>query len=49
MYVDFYLLMMRSVCGQVRKHFEWHSPPVRYDAFYMVMYELWLRRFAVRY
>lgn len=34
---------------QVRKHFEWHSPPVKYDAFHMVMYELWLRRFAIRY
>ena len=34
---------------QVRKHFEWHSPLVKYDAFHIVMYELWLRRFAIRY
>ncbi|KAG0617273.1 hypothetical protein M758_5G177800 [Ceratodon purpureus] len=34
---------------QVRRHFEWHSPPVKYDAFHMVMYELWLRRFTIRY
>ncbi|CAK7355334.1 unnamed protein product [Dovyalis caffra] len=27
----------------VQKHFEWNLPPVRLDAFHMVMYELWLR------
>lgn len=33
---------------EVRKHFQWHLDPVDYDAFYMVMYELWLRRSLVR-
>ncbi|XP_076888930.1 putative glycosyltransferase At5g03795 [Bidens hawaiensis] len=33
---------------KVRKHFRWHANPVDYDAFYMVMYELWLRRSSVR-
>ncbi|KAL6005125.1 hypothetical protein ACLOJK_005686 [Asimina triloba] len=33
---------------KVRRHFQWHLVPVDYDAFYMVMYELWLRRGAVR-
>ncbi|GAV78970.1 Exostosin domain-containing protein [Cephalotus follicularis] len=33
---------------KVRKHFQWHSFPINYDAFYMVMYELWLRRSSVR-
>ncbi|KAJ9555120.1 hypothetical protein OSB04_009734 [Centaurea solstitialis] len=33
---------------EVRKHFQWHAVPVDYDAFYMVMYELWLRRSSVR-
>ncbi|KAI3791634.1 hypothetical protein L2E82_05493 [Cichorium intybus] len=32
----------------VRKHFRWHAVPVDYDAFYMVMYELWLRRSSIR-
>ncbi|KAL7002974.1 hypothetical protein U1Q18_004134 [Sarracenia purpurea var. burkii] len=34
---------------KVQKHFEWNTPPVRYDAFHMVMYDLWLRRNAIRY
>ncbi|KVH90522.1 Exostosin-like protein [Cynara cardunculus var. scolymus] len=33
---------------EVRKHFQWHVIPVGFDAFYMVMYELWLRRSSVR-
>ena len=33
---------------EVRKNFCWHVIPVDYDAFYMVMYELWLRRSSVR-
>lgn len=33
---------------KVRKHFQWHMPPVDYDAFNMVMYELWLRRHVLR-
>ncbi|ERM93610.1 hypothetical protein AMTRI_Chr03g149380 [Amborella trichopoda] len=33
---------------EVRKHFQWHKVPENYDAFYMVMYELWLRRGLAR-
>ncbi|KAF7149238.1 hypothetical protein RHSIM_Rhsim03G0055700 [Rhododendron simsii] len=33
---------------KVSKHFQWHGEPVEYDAFHMVMYELWLRRSYVR-
>ena len=32
----------------IRKHFQWNSPPREYDAFYMVMYELWTRRHVLR-
>ncbi|XP_047983516.1 probable glycosyltransferase At5g03795 isoform X2 [Salvia hispanica] len=38
-----YLRLQENVV-RVQKHFQWHSMPVDYDAFYMVMYELWLRR-----
>ncbi|XP_008800113.1 probable glycosyltransferase At5g03795 [Phoenix dactylifera] len=34
---------------EVQKHFEWHSPPVPYDAFHMVMYDLWLRHHVIKY
>uniref|UniRef100_A0A1D1Z6W8 Putative glycosyltransferase At5g03795 n=1 Tax=Anthurium amnicola TaxID=1678845 RepID=A0A1D1Z6W8_9ARAE len=34
---------------KARKHFQWHLSPLDYDAFYMVMYELWLRRSVVRF
>lgn len=34
---------------QVQKHFVWHSPPVPYDAFHMVMYELWMRHNVIKY
>lgn len=34
---------------QVQQHFEWHTPPVRFDAFHMVMYELWLRHHTIKY
>ena len=40
---DEYLVLQNNVM-KVRKHFQWHLSPVDYDAFYMVMYELWLRR-----
>lgn len=33
---------------KVRKHFQWNSPPCEYDAFYMVMYELWSRRHVLK-
>ncbi|CAN6465059.1 unnamed protein product [Victoria cruziana] len=44
---DEYERLQRNVC-RVRKHFQWHPKPVEYDAFYMVMYELWLRRSVTR-
>lgn len=44
---DEYLTLQGNVL-KVRKHFQWHVSPVDYDAFYMVMYELWLRRSSVR-
>ncbi|CAK7355286.1 unnamed protein product [Dovyalis caffra] len=34
---------------KVQKHFQWNSPPVSFDAFHMVMYDLWLRRHVVKY
>nr|GMC94043.1 probable glycosyltransferase At5g03795 isoform X2 [Ipomoea batatas] len=39
---------LQSNVMKVRKHFQWQICPVDYDAFYMVMYELWLRRSSVR-
>ncbi|KAJ7543651.1 hypothetical protein O6H91_09G046900 [Diphasiastrum complanatum] len=42
-------VQMQKLVMKVRKHFQWHSPPLEYDAFYMVMHELWLRRHVVRY
>uniref|UniRef100_A0A803MWC3 Exostosin GT47 domain-containing protein n=1 Tax=Chenopodium quinoa TaxID=63459 RepID=A0A803MWC3_CHEQI len=33
---------------KVRKHFQWNNSPLDFDAFYMVMYELWLRRSTIR-
>ncbi|KAK6942485.1 Exostosin, GT47 domain [Dillenia turbinata] len=42
-----YMMLSKNVL-KVRKHFMWHPVPVDYDAFYMVMYELWLRRSSVR-
>ncbi|KAJ6304730.1 hypothetical protein OIU78_020325 [Salix suchowensis] len=33
----------------VKKHFQWNSPPVKYDAFHMVMYDLWLRHHVIKY
>lgn len=33
---------------KVRKHFQWSMSSLDFDAFYMVMYELWLRRSSIR-
>ncbi|GFZ09292.1 hypothetical protein Acr_20g0011000 [Actinidia rufa] len=41
-------LELQSNVLKVRRHFQWHFPPTDYDAFYMVMYELWLRRSFIR-
>lgn len=35
--------ILRSNVMKVRQHFQWNLSAVDYDAFYMVMYELWLR------
>ncbi|KAK6139777.1 hypothetical protein DH2020_026453 [Rehmannia glutinosa] len=45
--VEEYSILQNNVL-KVRKHFQWHLSPVDYDAFYMVMYELWLRRSSSR-
>nr|KJB26620.1 hypothetical protein B456_004G250600 [Gossypium raimondii] len=42
------LSWLQSNVMKVRKHFEWNVPAVDYDAFYMTMYELWLRKSSVR-
>ncbi|KAL2554144.1 Exostosin family protein [Forsythia ovata] len=42
-----YLKLQNNVI-KVQKHFQWHNFPVDFDAFHMVMYELWLRRSHVR-
>lgn len=42
-----YLKLQKNVM-RVQQHFQWHQVPVDYDAFYMVMYELWVRRSHVR-
>ena len=44
---DEYLRLQSNVL-KVRKHFQWHLSPSDYDAFYMVLYELWLRRSPLR-
>lgn len=31
------------------KHFQWNQPPLPFDAFNTIMYQLWLRRHTVRY
>ncbi|KAL5058956.1 hypothetical protein RYX36_030560 [Vicia faba] len=41
-----YLKLKKNVL-KVREHFQWHSPPVDFDVFCMVMYELWLRRSSI--
>ncbi|KAI4381616.1 hypothetical protein MLD38_007675 [Melastoma candidum] len=44
---DQYTVLQSNVM-EVRKHFQWHLTPLDYDAFHMVVYELWLRRSSVR-
>ncbi|XP_057438193.1 probable glycosyltransferase At5g03795 [Lotus japonicus] len=42
-----YIRMQRRV-GQIRRHFEIHSPPKRFDVFHMVLHSVWLRRLNFR-
>nr|TKR78510.1 hypothetical protein D5086_0000280750 [Populus alba] len=44
---DYKVLQTNTV--MVQDHFQWNLPPVRLDAFHMVMYELWLRRYVTKY
>lgn len=40
---------MKSLAKEASKHLKWHSTPRPYDAFYSLMYQLWLRRHTIRY
>jgi folylpolyglutamate synthase len=40
---------MRRLGVVVGKHLRWNRPPLPFDAFNTVMYQLWLRRHTVRY
>ncbi|CAI8584617.1 unnamed protein product [Vicia faba] len=42
-----YIRMQRRV-GQIRRHFEVHSPPKRFDVFHMILHSVWLRRLNFR-
>ncbi|GKU92009.1 hypothetical protein SLEP1_g5797 [Rubroshorea leprosula] len=46
--VDGYEDMRRSGAA-ASKHLVWNETPQSYDAFHMVMYQLWLRRHTIRY
>ncbi|KAK8485649.1 hypothetical protein V6N13_027139 [Hibiscus sabdariffa] len=40
---------MRESAAVASKHFMWNETPQPYEAFHMVMYQLWLRRHTIRY
>ncbi|KAL8210498.1 hypothetical protein R6Q57_004935 [Mikania cordata] len=42
-----YFKLQKNVL-MVQKHFEWHQKAVDFDTFYMVMYDLWVRRSSLR-
>lgn len=42
-----YIRMQRRV-GQIRRHFEVHSPAKRFDVFHMILHSAWLRRLNFR-
>ncbi|XP_050208722.1 probable glycosyltransferase At5g11130 [Mercurialis annua] len=40
---------MRRLGVEASKHFVWNEEPQPFDAFHMVMYQLWIRRHVIRY
>lgn len=40
---------MKNLAKEASRHLKWHSTPRPYDAFYSIMYQLWLRRHTIRY
>ncbi|KAJ4982020.1 hypothetical protein NE237_032857 [Protea cynaroides] len=40
---------MRELGMQASRHFVWNTYPQPYDAFHMVLYQLWLSRHTIRY
>ncbi|KAK1273933.1 putative glycosyltransferase [Acorus gramineus] len=46
---DEQFIALHKGVAEAQKHFQWSSPPVRYDAFHMVMYDLWLRHHVIKY
>ncbi|KAL3323505.1 hypothetical protein AABB24_037910 [Solanum stoloniferum] len=40
---------MRELCVAAAHHMVWNAEPQAYDAFHMVIYQLWMRRHTIRY
>lgn len=40
---------MRELCVAAAHHMVWNAEPQPYDAFHMVIYQLWMRRHTIRY